>query len=208
VCSSDLDVKAFNRAIHTHAGHNVIINLKDGGSENKVIVKEIQRYPLDDSIIHVDFQRISMTEKIEVMVPVQVSGIAVGVKENGGVLEHMLREIKVRCLPTDIPEAFIVDVTKFDIGEGVAVKQISVPANVEVMTDKEMMVIIIVSSTKEEVVEAPAAAAVTAEPEVISKGKKEEVVVEGAKPAEKAKAGEKAKPAEKAAAPKEQAKVK
>ena len=181
-----VDKKLFDKAMHTSAGHNAIINLKFGDKSDKVIVKEIQRYPIDDSIIHVDFQRISLTEKIEVMVPVHVKGTSKGVEEKGGVLEHLVREVRVKCLPTNIPPDFIIDVTNLDIGEGIAISQIPLEEGVEVLHEGDLIVINVVASTKEEekpVVEEEAAAA---EPEVISKGKKEEEGTEAEKPQTKA----------------------
>lgn len=172
--------KAFKSAIHTHAGLNVIINLKVKGKADKVIVKDVQRFPLDDSIIHVDFQRISLKEKIDVMVPLHMSGEPVGVKEKGGVLEHLVREVEVRCLPTEIPDEFTVDVSALDLGEGMMLKQVNIPGNIELLMDPEAIVANVVAPTKEEAPPEPAEGETAeAEPEVIGKGKKEEEGEEG-----------------------------
>ncbi|MFH1282509.1 MAG: 50S ribosomal protein L25 [bacterium] len=167
--------KAFREAIHTHAGLNAIINMKLGNGSYKVIVKDIQRNPITDNPIHVDFQSISLKEKIEVNVPLRIIGEALGVKEKGGVVEHIVREVEIKCLPTNIPEEFVVDVSELDIGQGIHMKDIQIPDNVESLMDPEIVVVHVVSSTKiEEVAVAETATELSAEPEVISKGKKEE----------------------------------
>lgn len=157
-------------------GTNVIVNLMVNGKPDTALVKDVQRDPISHKIVHVDFQRISMKEKIEVSVPIHVKGEAPGVKLSGGILEHILRELRIRCLPMDIPTALDVDVSSLQITQSIKVKDMQLPSGLEVLTDKEQIVVNIVSPTVLEETTPAAAAAVpgAAEPEVIAKGKKPE----------------------------------
>lgn len=193
-----VQAKEFLQHLKAH-GLNVVMNLKLDKDTETVLVKEIQRDVITRQPIHVDFQRISLTEKIEVSVPVHVSGEAPGVKLSGGILEHILRELRVRCLPTNIPSAINVDVSGLQLNQGIKVKDISLPQGVELLTDSQHLVVNVVAPTILE--EAPAAAAPAAagaaEPEVIAKGKKPE---EGAEAAAAPAKGAEAKPAAKSEA--------
>src|SRR5262249_38096380 len=144
---------------------------------------------------HVDFQRISLKKEIEVKVPIKTVGDAPGVKLHGGILQHTLREIEIKCLPTAIPEALTIDISTLEMSHALHVSDIKGPAGITTVTGREQVLVSVVGPKAEE---APAAAAATpgaAEPEVVAaKGKKEE---EGAaKPAAGEKA-EKGKEAEK-----------
>jgi large subunit ribosomal protein L25 len=171
-------------ALHTKAGENVIITLKISGAsdakDRTVLIKEVQREPVKDGILHVDFNEISLTEALEVNVPIAAKGEAPGVTAEGGVLEHVMWELHVECLPTDIPEKIDVDISKLKIGDAVYVKDLAVPSGVKVLNDPELIVIIVkakkVEAPKEE---APAEGA--AEPELIRKKKEEEPGEEAAK---------------------------
>jgi len=178
-------------------GSNVILSLRHEKGEETVIVRELQRHVVSGSMIHVDFQRVDMHKKIEVKVPVRVLGEASGVKNQGGVLEHLLRELSVRGMPGEIPQKIEVDVSPLDVGHGLLVKDLKIPAGLEVLDAPDRVVVNVVHAMKEEEV-APATAEAGvegAEPEVIAKGKKEEGEEGEAAPAEKG-----AKPGEKAAA--------
>lgn len=163
-------------ALHTAAGENVLITLKikdDEKKERTCIIKEIQKEPLKDSIIHVDLNEISLTEKLKVKVPVHPHGEAEGVVKDGGALDHALWEVEVECLPTDIPEKIVVEVAQMKIGDAVYVKDLKLPSGVKVLNDPELTILSVVPPAKEEVVEeVPSEEGF--EPEVISKGKKEE----------------------------------
>lgn len=180
--SLQVSIDDLRETLHTSAGENVIITLKisgEGGSKDKtVLIKEIQREPIKDGILHVDFNEISLTETLEVDVPLAVKGEAVGVKVDGGILEHVMWELKVECLPTDIPEKIEVDVSNLKVGDALHVKDVAVPKGVKVLNDPELIVLIVkaqkVEAPKEEGVEAAAG-----EPELIRK-KKEETEEEGA----------------------------
>mgnify|MGYP001567955809 FL=1 len=154
-------------------GANAILRLKHDKGEDTVIVKQIQRHVVTSQPIHADFQRISLTEKIVVKVPLHVTGEAPGVKLQGGVLEHVLREIEVRCLPNAIPQKIDLDVGKLDVGGQILVSELPVLAEVEYLQDPSQIVLHIIHVVVEKEPE-PAADAVAGEPEVIAKGKKEE----------------------------------
>ncbi len=168
------------RFMHAHhGGENIVINLTVAAGkqiqEKSVLIKEIQKHPVNDEILHVDFNEISLTKRIEVKVPIEAKGESVGVKQDGGVLEQVLWEVEVECLPTQIPEKFEVDITAMKIGDDVHVKDLRVPEGVVINNDPEVIVLSLVPPHKEELV--PEAAAVEGEaqptePEVIKKEKK------------------------------------
>ncbi len=134
--------RELRRAIHTKAGANVIINLKiEDGPKNKdedrvVIIKEIQHHPIREQILHIDFQEISLTEKLEVSVPIRIKGEAEGVVKDEGVMEHILWEIKVECLPTEIPAKIEVEVGHMKIGDSILIKDIQAPPGVKILEDE------------------------------------------------------------------------
>jgi len=157
-------------------GVNAVLRLQMGRSVETVIVKDLQRHPVSERLVHADFQRISLTRKIEAKVPLRIVGEAPGVKNSGGILQYELRELSVRALPKDIPQSLDVDVSRLDIGNHILVRELPVPAGVEVLDPAEHIVVHV--TTVKVVEEAPAAVpaeAAPAEPEVAStKGKKDE----------------------------------
>lgn len=180
--------------LHTKAGENVIVTLKIAGGDSKakdktVVIKEIQREPIQSRILHVDFNEISLTEALKVNVPLTTHGEPEGKKE-GGTLEHVMWELQVECLPTDIPEKIEVDVSKLKIGEAIYVKNITAPEGVKVLTDPELIAMIVkppkVEVPKEEVIAEGAT-----EPELIRKKKEVEEGAEETKKEEAPKAPEK-----------------
>lgn len=173
-------------------GVNAILRLKHAKGEETVMVKELQRHPVTDRPVHADFQRISLTQKIDARVPLLVTGVATGVKDFGGMLAIDLRELRIKALPTKIPQHIEVDVTKLGLHEALHVGDLKLPEGVEVVDDAKA-VVVHVTIAKVEVVEEPAAGAVpaegaaaAAEPESSNtKGKKDEegkLVKETAKP--------------------------
>jgi large subunit ribosomal protein L25 len=177
-----IDGREFSTAMRAHKGGNAIVNLKVDSGEFTALVRDAQIDPLSRAILHLDFQHISLTETIEVEVPVHAVGLAVGVKDNGGILEVITRQLEVRCLPTAIPASIDVDVTALNIGESLHVSDIKVEG-FTILTDPGTTVLTVVAPTVEEVaapVEGEVAAVPTAaEPEVVgAKGKKEEGEVE------------------------------
>lgn len=179
-----IEQKQFQKILHTSRGENVIIHLKiDETIPKTVMIKEIQRNPLNDALLHIDFQQISLKKEIEVAIPIQVTGEAVGVKD-GGMLEQILWELKVRCLPTKIPNSITVDVTNLELGKSITPKDLILPKGVEVLTAPEQVIVSVVSPPQV-VEEAVAPPPTVAEPEVIGKGKKEKEEEIEEKPEEK-----------------------
>lgn len=176
--------------LHTTAGENVLVTLKIKGDkkakERTCIIKEIQRHPVKENIIHIDLNEISLTEEIKVKIPVHPHGEPEGVVKDEGVLDQPLWEIEVECLPTDIPEKVEVEVAHMKIGDIIYVKDLKVPPKVKILTDPELTVASVVPPAKEEVVEEVPAEGVE-EPEVIAKGKKEVPEEEAAQEEEKPK---------------------
>jgi large subunit ribosomal protein L25 len=177
--SLSVDEKTVLSILKSERGRNSLINLKIDGSSHAVLLKEIQRHPITRSLWHVDFHRVSLKKKIETTVPIHVKGEAPGVKLGGGILEHVLRDLKVRCLPTEIPASIDADVSNLQVNQGIKAKDLPLPQGVELLVDPEVVVVNIVSPTiLEEAPAADAAAAAApgaaAEPEVIKKGKTDE----------------------------------
>jgi large subunit ribosomal protein L25 len=171
----EVEAKSFHALLRSGLGENVIITLnidaqKDG--DKKVLIREVQRDPVWGNILHIDFQQISLAKKLTINAPVQLVGTPIGVEQDGGILQHVLRELEVECLPTDIPEKIEVDVTNLKIGDSIHVGDIKLE-KVEILTDPQGSIVSVVPPTvfKEPEV-APAAAA--EEPEVITEKKEEE----------------------------------
>lgn len=178
-----------SKIVRDAGGENILINLtidKDKKSKARsVIIKGIQHDPVKRSILHVDFNEISLTEKIVVEVEVVAIGEPVGVKQEAGVLDHPLRELKVQCLPTDIPKNIEVDVAGLKLNDSFHVRDLVLSDKLKVLNDPELLLFQVKLPVEEKVEETPAEAP---ELEVIRE-KKEEEPKAGAEP----KAGEKAK---------------
>lgn len=179
--SLKIDRKDLLKALHTEAGENVIINLVVDGTKKKkertVIIKDVQRDPVKDHLLHVDFQEISLTEKLKVKIRIVSKGEAIGVKQDKGVLQHVLWEAECECLPTNIPEKIEVDIVNLKIGEAIYIKDILSPEGVKILEDPEAIVFAVEHAKEVEEVVAPAAEGEAQEPEVIreKKEKPEEV---------------------------------
>ncbi len=186
-----IGTRDFEIALHRHEGGNPIVNLAVEGGEYTALIRDVQYDPVTHDILHLDFQHISLTETVEVKVALHFEGLAIGVKDGGGILEHILRDVEVRCLPTAIPAAISVDVSHLNIGDSVHVRDLSVP-NVVILNDPATTIATVVPPTvmEEKPAEEAVVAEAAAEPEVIAKGKKEEEG-EGAKEEPKAEKGEK-----------------
>jgi large subunit ribosomal protein L25 len=175
--SMSVGAKVFDDALRA-GGANILVTLNLGNEKKTAIVKEVQRDIISQKPIHVDFLAVDLNEKVEVNVPLHISGIAPGVKLSGGVMEHILREVKVRCLPTAIPQTVTVDVSALEINHSILVKDLPQIEGVEFISDPAGIIVNIVAPTILEEAPAPgteaaAATATGAEPEVIAKGKKE-----------------------------------
>lgn len=171
------DRKAYDRIHHQHAGESLIyhLNVQDGGkkiADFPAIIKELQWHPVSDEVIHIDFNRISLDKEIEIKVKVTTKGEAIGVKRDGGTVDHLLWELDVICLPTNIPHHIEVDVTNLGVHDSVHVKDLVLPAGVRTKHDPESVVVTVAGSMKEEVATAEGEAA--PELEVIKEKKKEE----------------------------------
>ena len=187
-----IQAREFDLALRAHKGGNPIVNLAVSGSEYTALIRDVQYDPLSHHILHLDFQHISLTETIEVKVAVHLNGLPLGVKDGGGILETILRELEVRCLPTAIPPAIEVDVSHLNIGDSVHVREIVVP-DVTILNDGGETVATVVPPTvmEEKPAEEVAVEGAPSEPEVITKGKKEEGEVPAAEGKEKEKEKEK-----------------
>jgi len=172
--------------LHQHRLENIVINLKVTDDKKQkthaCLIKEIQYEPVKGDIVHVDFNEISLTKVIKVNVPITAKGEPIGVKTEGGSLEHILWEVEVECLPTAIPKGIEVDVSNLKIGDTIHVKDIAFPAEVKVLTPADAIVLSCAEPIKEEVV-APVEGEEAQEPEVIKE--KKEVPAEGAEAEEK-----------------------
>lgn len=161
-------------------GENVIISLKVGhrtdGERKTVMIKEIQIDPVEDEIVHVDFYKVSLREEVTIKVPIETEGDAKGVKEKGGVLDQILRELEVKCLPKDIPEKITIDVSELDIGHSYTVEKLKIPAGVEVLTPIDSTVVTVIAPTVLE--EEKKREEEITEPELIKKPKEKEEVEE------------------------------
>ena len=168
-------LKELEEVIHQAEGSNVIVDLKvegEASGERKVLIREIQRDPVAGSILHLDLQHISLTERIIVEVPIVLIGTPTGVKDGGGILEHLLREVEVECLPTDIPSRLEVEVSALNIGDSLHVSDIKAD-RVTIKTDADRAIAAVVPPTILEEVK-PAEEAVVAEPELVKEKKEEE----------------------------------
>ncbi|MBI5416166.1 MAG: 50S ribosomal protein L25 [Candidatus Omnitrophica bacterium] len=182
--SIKVERNTYERIMRHHRGQNVIFHLNVLEGEKKlrdysVIVKEEQHDPVSDQLLHIDFNRISLTKEIEVKVAIAAKGEPVGVKRDGGSLEHVLWELPIICLPTKIPQKIEVEVSHLLIGDAVHLKDITLPEGVRTKVDPDTILVSVVPPMKEEV-------AVAAE-----EGPKEPEVLKEKKPAEgEAKEGE------------------
>ncbi|HVU27258.1 MAG TPA: 50S ribosomal protein L25 [Verrucomicrobiae bacterium] len=180
----EINAKEIGDLIHHSVSENLLVDLSvenDSRSKRLALVQEIQHHPLDGKVLHVDFHEISETEKVTVQVPVETTGEATGVKNGGGVLEHVLFKLKVRCLPKDLPEQITIDVTALEIGKSVHLGEVKAPEGVEILGDKSLAVVSVAAPRAEEEV-APATEAKAAGDVEMTKEKKDE---EGAAPAAK-----------------------
>ena len=173
-----VDPKSLLKILHSESGVNTLISLKlAGGGDARVLVREYQLDPITHAVLHADFYRIAMDRVLRVTIPIVVKGEPKGVKQQGGILEFIRREIEVECLPADIPEHVEVDVSELMLHQGIRVRDITVDPKWKPVSEGDLMLVHIIQPKAEEAAasaETAAAPAATAEPEVIKKGKKEE----------------------------------
>ncbi|HEY1212892.1 MAG TPA: 50S ribosomal protein L25, partial [Bryobacteraceae bacterium] len=165
--------KDLTKILNSKAGHNTIFNLNLAGSDSTpVMIVDWQFDPIKDSLLHADLKRIDLTERMTVTVPVVTQGDPKGVKLQGGVYEVVNREIEIECLPNDIPEQFVINVTDLMIGDTVRASDIPMGGSRKLLTMPDAVISHVVAPRVEETPAATETAA--AEPEVVKKGKKEE----------------------------------
>ena len=192
-----LDPRQVSRILHSETGYNTIFDLTlEGGERTKAMIVDWQYEPIKGALMHIDLKRIAMDKMLTVNVPIVLKGEAAGVKQQGGILEQILREVEIECLPSDIPASIEADVSELVFGKVLRVSDLPHSAKLKFLSDPNAPVATVIS-VKEEVAATPEAVAAEAgaapaEPEVIKKGK-QEVAEEGAEPA----AGEKAEKKEK-----------
>jgi len=189
-----VEPRALLKILHSEAGQNTLISLKlEGAGDTRVLVKEFQLDPITHHLLHADFYRVAMDKIIQVTIPVIVTGgEPKGVKQQGGLLEFVRREIVIECLPGDIPEHVECNVSELMLHQGIRVRDVATSPKWKAITEGEAMLVHVIMPKAEEAPATPEAAAAAAtatpaEPEVIKKGKKEEVPEEAAEKPEKKK---------------------
>ncbi len=171
--SLEVDPKDIFKILHSDSGENTIFGLNVPGRERlNCLIKEYQLEPISHSLLHADFYEVAMDETLEVKVPLETEGESYGVKSEGGLMDIVHRELHVECLPGDIPESIVVNVTNLKIGDLIRVRDLVVSDKIKILDDPETVVVAIEHPRAEEVVAAvPGEAEAEAEPEVIKKGK-------------------------------------
>jgi len=195
-----VDPKQMRRILNSESGHNSIFDLNLDGQSAKVMIVDWQYEPIKGALLHVDLKRIAMDKMLRVSVPIMLKGEAPGVKVQGGILEQLLREVEIECLPGDIPGHIDADVSNLMFGQVIRISDLPHARQLKFITDENQPVAHVVA-VKEVVEAAPAeapveGAAAPAEPEVIKKGK-QETEGEGAEGGEKQEKAEKAEKSEK-----------
>jgi len=181
----ELNSKEFADLLNHSASENLLVDLSvenDPRAKRLALVQEIQHHPLDGKIVHVDFHEVGETEVLTVMVPVETTGEANGVKNGGGTLEHVLHKLKVRSTAKDLPEQIILDVTALEIGKAIHIGKIPAIPGVQILGDAHIAVVSVAAPRTEEVVAADATAAPAPGDVEMTKEKKDEA---GAAPAAK-----------------------
>src|SRR5882724_10520238 len=199
--SVEINAREIGDLIHHSVSENLLVDLAvkdDSKAKRLALVQEVQHHPLSGHVLHVDFHEAAPTEKVTVMVLVETTGEAAGVKNSGGVLEHVLFKLKVRALPKDLPEQVMIDVTTLELNKTIHIGEIKAPAGVEILGDKNIPVVsVAVPRAEEEPVAVEGAVAAAGDVEMIKEKKEGE---EGAPAAPAAKGAAKGAAPEKGAA--------
>lgn len=163
------------KIIRSKTGHNSIFDVEVPGAEKTpVIVADEQYHPVKGTLMHIDLKRIDLTRKLRVSIPVHTKGEPKGVKQQGGVLDIVTKSIEIECIPDNIPDEFVVDVTELMIGNAIRVKELGLKEGVRVLNAPDVVIAHVVGIKEEAAPAAEVAAVTPAEPEVAKKGKKEE----------------------------------
>jgi large subunit ribosomal protein L25 len=167
-----VDPKIITKILHSDSGHNTIFDLDvTGAAVVKAMIVDWQHEPIKGALLHIDLKRIAMDKAMRVSVPIQLTGTPVGVKSQGGILEQVLREVEIECLPGDIPSHLDVDVSGLEINQSIHVSDLPHSGSIKFLGD-EGATVAHVTTIREEVVEpVEGVAATPAEPEVAKKGK-------------------------------------
>ena len=182
-----VDPKVITRILHSDSGHNTIFDLSvEGSGAVKAMIVDWQHEPIKGKLLHIDLKRIAMDKLMRVSVPIQLVGTPVGVKAQGGILEHVLREVEIECLPADIPGHLDVDVSNLELHGVIHVSDLPHSGSIKFLGD-ETATVAHVTVIKEEVVAVEEVAAAPAEPEVAKKGKTDAAAAPAAAPAADAK---------------------
>lgn len=200
----ELVAREMSDLIQHSLSENILVDLAVDKKKRLALVQEVQHHPLSGKVLHVDFHEVAENETVTVMVPVETTGEAVGVKTGGGVLEHIVFKLKVRALPKNLPEQILIDVSALEVGKSIHLGEIKAPEGVEIM-GKKSTTVVAVAMPKTEVEEVAPEAAAAGEVEM-TKEKKEDGT-EGAAPAKGDAKGAPAKGDAKAAAPAKDAKA-
>lgn len=175
--------------LNTSSGEQVMVDLQFADGEKKVaLLKDYQLDPVKGELLHSDFFEVSLTEAVKITIHVRTTGEPMGVKRDGGILQHSLRDVEIECLPDRIPDRIQIDISHLEIGQSIHVSDISFDEGIKVLTDPAEVISTVTAPIVEEVPvpEEEAVAEEAAEPEVVKKGKKEEEAEE--KPSEEAEA--------------------
>jgi large subunit ribosomal protein L25 len=174
--SIKLSRKELSKLINTIKGEQVMVNLQFAGGEKKLaLLKDYQVDPIKGDLLHTDFFEVSLTEEVRVTVHVVTTGEPIGVKRDAGIVQHVLREVEIECLPDKIPGRIEVDITPLEIGQAFHVSDLKFEEGIEVLTDPgDVIVTVSAPAVEAAPAAAEAAAPAAAEPEVAKKGKKEE----------------------------------
>ncbi len=173
----ELDPKQMLRILHSESGHNTLFDLDIAGGRTKAMIVDWQFEPIKDKLIHVDLKRIALDQAMRAEVPVTLTGVAFGVKNEGGLLDQVLREVEIECLPSDIPASIEVDVSAMKLGDVLRVADLPHGGKFRFITDEETTVAHL-ALVKEDAATIAAEAAAVTEPEIAKKGKGETAVPE------------------------------
>jgi large subunit ribosomal protein L25 len=167
-----VDPRVITKILHSDSGHNTIFDLDVTGSGlTKVMIVDWQHEPIKGALLHIDLKRIAMDKMMKVSVPIQLVGVPVGVKAQGGILEHVLREVEIECLPNDIPSHLDVDVSGLELNSAIHVSDLPHSGSIKFLDDESLTVAHVTAIREEAAAETADVAATTAEPEVAKKGK-------------------------------------
>ena len=169
-----VDPKIITRILHSDTGHNSIFDLAiEGGATGKAMIVDWQNEPIKGHLLHIDLKRIAMDKKMQVSVPVQLIGIAAGVKNSGGILLHALHEVEIECLPADIPSHIDVDVSNLEMNQSLHISDLPHSDKIEYLGEEDAVVASVTYVKAEAEPEAAVVAETPTEPEVVKKGKQE-----------------------------------